>query len=122
MSDETPVTVGRAVIRWAVVLGVAGFVSGFVGPMVFAPESNQGPMLGIFITGPAAALLGAILGVAVGAMNVSAATAARLLAGAAALVAATTLYFSVPEPRYYPTPSRARSSLAPRRRTCATTP
>ena len=58
-------------------------------------------MLGIFITGPAAALLGAILGVAVGAMNVSAATAARLLAGAAALVAATTLYFSVPEPRYY---------------------
>jgi len=87
--------------RWTVVLGITGFVCGFVGPMGFAPESNQGPMLGIFITGPAAALLGAILGVVVGAMNVSAATAARLLAGAAVLVAATTIYFTIPEPHYY---------------------
>ena len=90
-----------AVIRWAVVLGITGFVCGFVGPMVFAPESNQGPMLGVFITGPASALLGAILGIMISAMNVSATTATRLLAAAAVLVAAITLYFSVPEPRYY---------------------
>jgi hypothetical protein len=88
-------------IRWAVVLGITGFVCGFVGPMVLAPDSNQGPMLGIFITGPAAAMLGATLGVVVGAMNVSAATAARLLAGAIVLVATITLYFAIPEPHYY---------------------
>src|SRR5258708_28530789 len=94
-------TIVKTVERWAVVLGITGFVCGFIGPMVFAPESNQGPMLGIFITGPAAALLGAILGVVVGATNVSAATAARLLPGAATLVAATTIYFAIPEPHYY---------------------
>ena len=50
----------------AVVLGVSGFVLGFFGPMIFAPEANQGPMLGIFITGPGGALLGAVLGWAYG--------------------------------------------------------
>lgn len=30
--------------------------------MIFAPGANQGPMLGIFITGPAGALLGAVAG------------------------------------------------------------
>src|SRR5258708_20363 len=87
--------------RWAVVMGITGFICGLVGRMIFAPESNQGPMLGIFITGPAGALLGAILGVVVSGRNVSAATANRLLAGAAVPVAATTLYFAIPEPRYY---------------------
>ena len=87
--------------RWAVVLGITGFASGFVGPMTFAPESNQGPMLGIFITGPAGAVGGAILGAVIGAMNVSTATANRLLAGAAVLIAAATLYFAIPQPHYY---------------------
>lgn len=30
--------------------------------MIFAPEANQGPMLGIFITGPGGAVLGAVAG------------------------------------------------------------
>jgi hypothetical protein len=34
----------------------------FFGPMIFAPGANQGPMPGIFITGPAGALLGAVTG------------------------------------------------------------
>ena len=46
----------------AVTLGVIGFVAGFFGPMIFAPEANQGPMLGIFITGPAGVVIGAIAG------------------------------------------------------------
>lgn len=49
-------------LRWGVILGVTGFVGGFVGPLIFTPEANQGPLLGIFITGP----LGFILGLAVG--------------------------------------------------------
>jgi hypothetical protein len=39
--------------------------------MVLAPDANQGPMLGIFITGPGGASLGAILGLAVAALGVT---------------------------------------------------
>lgn len=46
----------------AVILGGLGFVGGFFGPMIFAPEANQGPMLGLFITGPAGVVIGAIAG------------------------------------------------------------
>lgn len=46
----------------ALALGGLGFMLGFFGPMVFAPEANQGPMLGIFITGPGGAVLGAVAG------------------------------------------------------------
>jgi hypothetical protein len=45
------------------IVGGIGFCAGFLGPMVFAPDANQGPLLGIFITGPLGALLGAIGGV-----------------------------------------------------------
>jgi hypothetical protein len=46
----------------AAVLGCVGFSLGFIGPMILTPEANQGPMLGIFITGPAGAVVGAIAG------------------------------------------------------------
>lgn len=46
----------------ALLVGGIGFVLGFFGPMVFAPGANQGPLLGIFITGPGGALLGAVGG------------------------------------------------------------
>ena len=46
----------------AFMFGMTGFVIGFFGPMQFHPGANQGPMLGIFITGPAGALLGTVLG------------------------------------------------------------
>jgi hypothetical protein len=45
-----------------VVLGGIGFCVGFFGPLVFAPEANQGPLLGIFITGPLGLLFGAVGG------------------------------------------------------------
>src|SRR6185436_19173797 len=48
----------------AVLLGVTGFVIGFFGPIRFQPWANQGPMVGIFLTGPGGALLGAIVGAA----------------------------------------------------------
>ena len=35
----------------AVIVGVIGFSIGFIGPIIFTPEANQGPLLGIFITG-----------------------------------------------------------------------
>ena len=46
----------------AVVVGAVGFCAGFFGPILFTPEANQGPLLGIFITGPLGFLLGAVGG------------------------------------------------------------
>jgi hypothetical protein len=46
----------------ALLVGGIGFVAGFVGPILLMPESNQGPLLGIFITGPLGAIVGAIAG------------------------------------------------------------
>jgi hypothetical protein len=48
-----------AVVLGAVVIGAIGFSAGFFGPMIFTPGANQGPLLGIFITGPLGFLLGA---------------------------------------------------------------
>ena len=52
----------RAIFVYGYLVGAFGFVVGFLGPIIFAPEANQGPLLGIFITGP----LGVILGIAIG--------------------------------------------------------
>jgi hypothetical protein len=47
----------------ALVMGAIGFAAGFFGPMLLKPEANQGPLLGIFITGPAGFALGLLYGV-----------------------------------------------------------
>lgn len=47
---------------WSVTLGVMGFCAGFYGPIALAPGANQGPLLGIFVTGPAGLIGGMILG------------------------------------------------------------
>ena len=44
-----------------VVTGAIAFVPGFLGPLVFS-SSNLGPLLGIFITGPAGFVLGSVGG------------------------------------------------------------
>jgi len=54
--------VGRA-IRPALIVGGIGFAAGFFGPMIFTPQANQGPLLGIFITGPIGFVIGLIYGV-----------------------------------------------------------
>jgi uncharacterized membrane protein YeaQ/YmgE (transglycosylase-associated protein family) len=46
----------------AAMMGITGFVIGFFGPMRFAPGANQGPMLGLFITGPGGVILGGLIG------------------------------------------------------------
>ena len=51
-----------SVFLWACVLGGIGFAAGFFGPLILAPDANQGPLLGIFITGPLGFLLGGIVG------------------------------------------------------------
>ncbi len=46
----------------AIVLGAIGFCAGFFGPIIFTPGANQGPLLGIFITGPLGFILGGVGG------------------------------------------------------------
>lgn len=46
----------------AILVGGTGFIGGFIGPMIFTPDSNQGPFLGILITGPAGIVIGGITG------------------------------------------------------------
>jgi hypothetical protein len=53
----------RKATGYGIVVGAAGFVLGFFGPMILAPEANQGPMLGIFITGPLGFGIGLVWGV-----------------------------------------------------------
>ena len=61
-STSTPRGLFSSVVRGALVTGVLGFAAGFFGPIIFAPSANQGPLLGIFITGPLGVLLGAVGG------------------------------------------------------------
>jgi hypothetical protein len=97
ITDDDP-RPAASIARWAVVLGAVGLVSGFFGPMVLSPDSNQGPMLGLFIAGPAGALLGAVLATLARLLPISGAANRRGLAGLAVLLAAITLYFCLPEP------------------------
>ena len=61
---------GQAVGWWCAtmtgIVGVVSFLIGFVGPLIFSPDSNTGPMLGIFVTGPLGAIVGAVCGVVIG--------------------------------------------------------
>lgn len=56
-------------LRYAIIIGIIAFLGGFVGPLIFTPEANQGPLLGIFITGPLGFVGGAILGLLVAFMK-----------------------------------------------------
>ena len=52
----------RLALLGGFILGGIGFVLGFFGPLVIAPDANQGPLLGIFITGPAGFVVGTLVG------------------------------------------------------------
>jgi hypothetical protein len=54
--------IARGAMQGGCLLGGIGLAAGFVGPLVFTPEANQGPLLGIFITGPLGFLAGLLAG------------------------------------------------------------
>jgi hypothetical protein len=61
-SESVPDKLATSVAYGALVTGGIGFSAGFFGPIIFNPSANQGPLLGIFITGPLGFLLGGIGG------------------------------------------------------------
>jgi MFS family permease len=84
----------------ALVVGAAGFCAGFFGPIALNPDANQGPLVGIFITGPGGAILGAVVGGALGARGASWRLSIAALTATATLLVAGTLFFALPEPRF----------------------
>lgn len=59
-------TVARWTIITALAVGGVCFLAGFAGPILLDPNSPQGPLLGIFFTGPLGLVLGAIIGLCIG--------------------------------------------------------
>ena len=52
----------RFVALGSLVTGAIGFSVGFFGPILLTPRANQGPLLGVFITGPLGFILGGVGG------------------------------------------------------------
>jgi len=99
MSHEKLAASPPAFLLWILAIGGAGFAAGFFGPLALNPEANQGPLLGIFITGPGGVILGAILYVICRTTHVSAARQWTVMACAGVLLALATLFVCLPGPR-----------------------
>lgn len=54
-----------------IVLGVVGLVVGYWGPLRYSPSLSQGPLLGLFFTGPLGFVLGCAFGLLVNRVHVS---------------------------------------------------
>lgn len=63
-NTESRAIMGAGCLSGFVVGGVA-FLAGFIGPIILMPEANQGPLLGIFVTGPLGCVAGTAGGVIV---------------------------------------------------------
>jgi len=85
---------------WVLLLGGAGFLAGFIGPIILNPDANQGPLVGIFLSGPGGAFLGLILFAICTGMRVSAARQWQLLGFFAVAGVAVTLVFCLPGPAF----------------------
>jgi hypothetical protein len=88
------------VFLWIVILGAVGFLAGFVGPMILAPDANQGPLVGIFISGPGGVILGAILLLITRVFRISAERQWLLLWITSAVLAIATLVSVMPSPQF----------------------
>jgi hypothetical protein len=59
---RNPLWRGENPLGFALFVGGISFLLGFVGPILVSPGANQGPLLGIFISGPLGFLLGLLWG------------------------------------------------------------
>jgi hypothetical protein len=51
-----------SILLGGIILGGIGFVGGFFGPIIFYPEVNLGPLIGIFYSGPIGFVVGLVAG------------------------------------------------------------
>jgi hypothetical protein len=83
---------------WALALGATGGAAGFFGPMLLNPGANQGPMLGIFITGPGGVVAGLALGFLFRVLPFTDGFRARFLTTCCVSLGLGVLWFALPEP------------------------
>ena len=99
MAESDKTSTPPPLLLWPLLLGGVGFGAGFFGPIALNPEANQGPMVGLFITGPGGVIGGLLLGVFLQLLPLRPALRWQLLLGIGALYGLATLYFCLPEPR-----------------------
>jgi hypothetical protein len=80
--------------------GGIGFCAGFFGPIALNPEANQGPLIGILLSGPGGAILGLLLYIVCATLKVSAARQWTALTVLGTLLAVVTLAFALPGPEF----------------------
>lgn len=83
---------------WALALGTVGGAAGFLGPMFLDPDANQGPLLGILITGPGGAIAGAALGFLFRILPFSDQLRTQALMLCCTVLGVGTLWVALPEP------------------------
>lgn len=93
------VEVRLGVLLWVIVLGSVGFMAGFLGPIALNPEANQGPLVGIFISGPLGALAGLVLGTIFRFLPVTDRLRLYALISISSVLAVGTLFYCLPEPK-----------------------
>lgn len=98
MAPSIPAVRTPSFFRWAMTIGGIGFAVGFFGPIALNPDANQGPLVGIFISGPGGAFLGLLLWIAVRQVGLSVARQWQLIWLSSALLACATLFYCLPEP------------------------
>lgn len=87
----TTSNLSRRIIKSALLVGGLAFAAGFIGPILFS-NSNLGPLLGIFVTGPIGTLAGALWGIVRSTKNASADDMRELLRMLLAVWGLTMLY------------------------------
>jgi len=91
---------GPSLALWSAALGAVGFACGFLGPIVLAPDANQGPLLGLLVTGPGGVVLGFAGGLVARFLPIGGAARRRLLVAACAAMAVAVLYAALPAPAF----------------------
>jgi hypothetical protein len=98
-STSKTAEVRLGILVWVIVLGGAGFAAGFLGPIALNPEANQGPLVGIFVSGPLGALAGLVLGTIFRIVPVTDRLRLYALVSICSVLAVGTLYYCLPEPK-----------------------
>jgi len=99
MENVSRGSVRPPLVVWVALPAALGFVAGFLGPVVLNPGANQGPLLGIFITGPGGAVLGLFAGLVTRPLRLPAAREWQVLIGVSAALVLWTLNMSLPPPQ-----------------------
>jgi hypothetical protein len=84
---------------WALSMGTAGGLAGFLGPIFLNPDAHQGPLLGLFVTGPGGAIAGLLLGSVFRVLPFSDILRTQALLLCCTLLGVGTLWFCLPEPK-----------------------